>query len=410
MKINFSFLALLFFSFQMLAQSQVLDSQKVQRCGSDEYHSEQMLDPDFAKQFQKLQEEIRKKVDYQKVVVCSSPLIIPVAVHFNGGVTAANANCLIDKCEEQIKVLNEDFGGYNADITNYCDISEACPADYPADAITQGTCIQFCLASSGHPSCEPSGNLIGGLAITVGQHSWPNTGGCWSGYMNIFVADFGGGLLGQAPLFGGANPNGNGPRILAAAFGGEGGPCTSGIPIDNFNPYNLGRTGTHEVGHYFGLRHTFAGCNDGDDIPDTPDQNDENFGCPSVNTSNCTSTSSNSCGAPDFWFNYMDYVNDACMWMFTEDQGQTMYNTVGGFVSGKCSPDQSYNPTFPNGCASNVEPLELFLVEAQDLLCFDDFTGEIIVEATGGTQPYNFFINVSNNGTDPTFYNLEADT
>ena len=174
-----------------------------------------------------------------------------------------------------------------------------------------------------HPTCEPAGNLIGGYAITVGQHSWPSTG-CWSGYLNLFVED-GLGFLGVAPLSGGANPNGNGVQILAAAFGGSGGGCTSGTGIDTDATYNLGRTGTHEVGHYFGLDHVFNGCGAGDGIADTPPQSNPNYGCPSVNLTTCANSADNTCSTPDFWFNYMDYVDDMCMYMFTEGQSQVMY-------------------------------------------------------------------------------------
>ncbi len=405
MKTNLPLL-ILFLIFSATAIAQTED----QRCGTDLYHELLMQNPDFAQQFAKHQEEMRSKVDPNKVVVCANPVIVPVAVHFSGTVTAANPTCLIDKCNEQIEVLNEDFGGYNADITNYCPISEACPDDYPPTAVTQGSCIQFCLGSTNHPGCEPAGNLIGGLAITVGQHTWPNTGGCWSGYMNIFVYNLPGGLLGQAPLFGASNPNGNGFRVTASAFGGTGSGCNSGTGIDTNGTYGLGRTATHEAGHYFGLEHTFAGCANGDGIGDTPSQSSSNFGCPSVNTGNCTSTSSNSCGEPDFWFNFMDYVNDACMWMFTENQSQLMYNVAnaGQWAGGTCTPSQSYNPTYPTGCNVVLTPLELVLINKQDVFCFGESSGSIDVEATGGAMPYSFFVNGVDFGPSSNFNSLPA--
>ncbi len=363
------------------------------RCSTDEHHAKQMLDPEFAKKFTKMQKEIRSKIDYSRVVNCGSPTVIPVAVHFTGNVNTSNISCLVDKCYEQIEVMNEDFGGYNSDIENYCEISEACPTDYPPEAINQGSCIQFCLGESNHPSCEPVGNLVDGLAITVGQYSW--TGGadapCWEGYMNIFVDD-GISFLGVAPLYGANNPNGNGFVVLAAAFGGSGSGCTSGTGIDTDGTYNLGRTATHEAGHYFGLEHTFSGCGNGDGIDDTPSQNSPNFGCPSVNLNNCSSNSSNSCGEPDFWFNFMDYTNDDCMWMFTEDQAQHMYNNIGGFLSGKCSPDQSYSPEYPNGCGTVTPPLFLDLLATVDVDCNGEETGVIEVEGSGGVPDYEYEI------------------
>ena len=343
------------------------------RCHTDEYTQERLAnDPEYHLWLKDLQAQLHKKVDYSKSVSCTNPLVIPIAVHYAGGVTTANENCLIDKALEQVDVLNEDFGGYNSDITNYCDLSEMCCDQYPADAISQGTCIQFCLASLDHPAGE---TVIGGYAITVGDHTWPSAPE-WEGYLNFFVVD-GIGFLGQAPLDGGADPDGNGVQILAAAFGGPSGGCTSGVGIDTDATYNLGRTGTHEVGHYMGLEHIFNGCsstsgpdfntNNGDGLDDTPEQNNQNFGCPTTNTGDCSSTSED-CGTADFYFNYMDYVDDDCMYMFTEDQGQHMFNIAdmagtGGNAAYKSEttvcddadiPD--YDPTYPSGCSSSTLP------------------------------------------------------
>ncbi len=80
----------------------------------------------------------------------------------------------------------------------------------------------------------------------------------------------------------------------------------------------MGRTATHEVGHYVGLYHTFEGCDGssgcyvgGDLICDTNAQSQATNGCPS---------SHSSCGSPDPFHNYMDYTNDACIWEFTPEQ------------------------------------------------------------------------------------------
>jgi len=171
---------------------------------------------DFAESLKKHQKEIREKVEFQGKIPCGQPVLIPVAVHFNGNVNASNTNCLLDKCLEQIDVLIQDFCSYNSDISNYNPLTGSCPSIYPISALSTGTCLEFCLASSNHPSC--ASGLFGEYAITVGQHSWPSAGGCWSEYVNIFVEDGIGGL-GVAPLFGALNPNGNGFLVEAGAFG-----------------------------------------------------------------------------------------------------------------------------------------------------------------------------------------------
>ena len=95
-------------------------------------------------------------------------------------------------------------------------------------------------------------------------------------------------------------------------------------------PYNKGRTVTHEVGHWFGLYHIWGddgtSCSGSDYITDTPNQADENYGCPNFATNS-------SCGNQgDMSMNYMDYTDDACMYMFTALQKSRMQATyaVGG--------------------------------------------------------------------------------
>ncbi len=344
------------------------------RCAHDTWQQEAIKNIDYSKWLNQVKEDVFSEVDLEQRVTCASPLIIPVAVHYNGNVNTSNVTCLVDKALEQIDVMNEDFGAYNADITNYCNISSSCCEDYPPEVLSQGSCIQFCLASMDHPAGE---TVVGGYAITVGDYTW--TGGidapAWAGYMNIFVSDVSppgfGGTLGVAPLFGGTDPDGNGFYVLASAFGGATGGCTSGTGIDTNGTYNLGRTATHEAGHYFGLEHIFAGCSDGDGIADTPDQSNSNFGCPTVTTSSCTN-SSNDCGTPDFWFNFMDYVDDDCMYMFTEGQSQVMFNAASqagvgtneaykSDVTACASSDlPTYAPTYPSGCPSSDVPTAIF--------------------------------------------------
>lgn len=391
-KLISSLLAYIFFIIPFISQAQ--EEGDPIRCQVDHWLEQKMKDPNFAREFNQKEAYYRTNAS-QRTPDCSNPIVLPIAIHWSGNIQ--DVPCLLDMAVNQIEVLNQDFGGYNPDITNYCDDAFDCPEHYALDAISGGSCIQFCLATMDHPA--GSGLNDGDPAFTFNQWTFDTDAPPWDGYVNIFVSDqspsgYGSGLLGLAPLFGGANPDGNGVFVAARAFGGYEEECDAGpVTINNSNNYDLGRTATHELGHYYGLRHTFQGCGSGDQIADTPSQDEPNYGVPTIG-SDCLSTANNTCGTQDFFFNYMDYGNDVVMYMFTSDQSDLMYDVaLDGNYKSETSTCQDipndYDPIFPTGCY--VCPSLSIVASTVETTCYGDCDGAITIEdVPAGIPPFTY--------------------
>jgi len=275
-------------------------------CHTASHQASLLQDEDYKRSYQKRVEKMSRLTSSRSSGDCTDPMVLPIAVHFQG-VGNADVVCLRTLAQSQIDILNADYQAANSDVGLFAAVAANYPGVEPTNA-----CISFCLADQGHPA--GSGLSDGQPAVTVNAFTG-DFSATWAGYINIFVRA-NTGVLGYSPL--GGSGNGDGVVIDASAFG-SGNGCGS---ISPQAPYNLGRTLTHELGHYLLLDHNWGngGCNSDDDVADTPNQSEPHYGCPAAATS--------SCGSIDLHMSYMDYTNDACMYMFSGGQASRMNNYV----------------------------------------------------------------------------------
>ncbi len=313
-----------------------INSEGYIRCLTDEYEDYlQSIDPKRMSRDQ-FEDWLAPLIEEQKLLQQVSSqsggiIYIPVVVHVihNGDAYGTNENITDEQVQSQITVMTQDFRrmagtpGFN---TN------------PVGADVQ---IEFVLAK-----VDPNGNPTNGInRVNLCQASWstsainstvkPQT--IWDPtlYMNMWSVNFtngsllgyaqfpdGSGLAGLDPIGGSANTDG---VVAGYRFFGS-----STLAAGNYSaPFDKGRTMTHEVGHFLGLFHTFQdGCGtgnnytSGDRCADTPAVATSNDGCP-TGMNSCASIAGN-----DMIENYMDYTDDSCMNIFTNDQKTRMVTVM----------------------------------------------------------------------------------
>jgi hypothetical protein len=264
---------------------------------------------------------------------------IPVVVHIVYRNAAENLSDAL--VQNQIATLNADFRKLNADVAS----TPTAFQPFAADAE-----VNFCLAQR-----DVNGNATTGIMrySSTRTTDWgtsdavkkPANGGVapWdaSKYLNIWVCSIGGGILGYAQFPGGTAST-DGVVIDTKYFGTTPNSSTS-------YPYNLGRTATHEVGHWLNLRHIWGDANCGDDfVGDTPTQQTSNSGCPTFPKRTCGNTTNG-----DMFMNYMDYTYDACMFMFTTGQKARMQAVLAaGGSRASLATSNGCTPGTPVVCAA----------------------------------------------------------
>lgn len=279
-----------------------------------EFHRLAERDPDYRSRLAAIEQTTQRRLSRMSVAKLTS-VTVPVVIHVVYKKAAHNIGDT--QVTSQLDVLNADFGATNPDIPKV-------PA--PWTSLVGNAKIKFKLAK-----VDPSGKPTSGIVRTKtsvdgfvqdesvkqsakgGSDAWDTTK-----YLNIWVCDLSGGLLGYAQFPGGP-PDLDGVVIRNTAFG-----CV-GIAEA---PFNLGRTTTHELGHFLKLRHIWGDtedCSGSDLVSDTPRQQLPNYNEPTFPHVSCNNGPNG-----DMFVNYMDYVDDHVMFMFTSGQVGRMRATLSG--------------------------------------------------------------------------------
>ncbi len=344
-RIILSFLSLLLIFFSLDANAQ-------RTCASHEHLMQQLSQhPEMLQARNKIEAFTKQYAKSQKNALQKTTTVIyniPVVVHVLYNTTTQNISDA--QIQSQIAVLNADYQKLNTDIS-------LVPSVF--SSLTTDCQIQFCLAQR-----DPNGAATTGIirksttmtsysadndnakyTSTGGDNAWPATS-----YLNLWVVPqitSGGqpGILGYAQFPGGTAATDG--VVIGYNYFGNTGTVSS--------PYNKGRTATHEVGHWLNLYHIWGddggACTGTDNVGDTPNQGSENYGCPTFPHVTCSNGPNG-----DMFMNYMDYTDDACMYMFSAGQKTRMHSvlTTGGARASLasslgCVPPSTTSCTVPTG-------------------------------------------------------------
>lgn len=381
------------------------------RCGSVQYHSKRILKNPLIEnksQFENwIQQRSLQSEKKSRTGRTQATYRIPVVVHIihNGETHATNISD--EQVLSQIRVLNEDFNRENADATQT-------PADFLG--VAGSLDIEFVLAKE-----TPEGLPTNGIVRVQGtKSSWTindnyelKSMSYWPAedYLNLWVCNITD-YIGYAQF-----PESD---ILSGLEGASTNRLTDGVVItydafgsiddgsfDLQSKYNKGRTATHEIAHFFGLRHIW-GDDDGaclnesghedDYVNDTPDQGDKNTGCPSHPKS--------SCGATSMFQNFLDYTNDACMNLFTQGQVDRMTIVIENSPRRK-SLLTSHGLTEPDPVADDLGIKEILSPVAGS--CDNSVVPKLWVRNYGNNHISSASIRVSKNNTEVETKNFTVD-
>ncbi|RVU91615.1 T9SS C-terminal target domain-containing protein [Flavobacterium columnare] len=320
--------------FKLFLVISVLGFAQDRKCGTQSYMEEYLKDPKNKAIHYDLQEKFKARllkgtINKEEANKLADPIRIPVAAHFPALTSVSDEvkKCIISLVQSQLDVLNADYNASNKDISKWNE-----NAGLYRNVFSGKMEVEFVLATKNHP--KESGLVDGAPAVTFGTDFLNNSDSdlTWKGYMNLVVRQIPKKDPSQAfetlgySVLGGRPSQGHTVVINTFSFG-SGVGCPGYQPLEN---NHLGRTLTHELGHFLNLEHTFGnngGCATADDgIADTPKVGKFSVGCPVPGSvSGCVANEK------ALTMNYMDYVDDACMYMFTQGQTAAMkayYNVI----------------------------------------------------------------------------------
>ena len=269
------------------------------KCGADEILQEQLkTDAALRERMDQIEAFTQRYIqnpDLQKLV--NGKIQIPVVVNILYKTSAENISAA--QIQSQINVLNKDFSATNSDYNKTSTYSSVKSGDIGIEFVLDQVITKSTTKRNWQLNDAMKKNSQGGISPTS-----PTT------KLNVWVCNLSSGYLGYAQFPGGSSAT-DGIVIDNNAFGTTGSATA---------PFDLGRTATHEVGHWMNLRHIWGDATCGNDqVGDTPVHNTANYGCPAAgHRSTCS-------GTPiEMTMNYMDYTDDACMYMFSAGQKTRM--------------------------------------------------------------------------------------
>jgi hypothetical protein len=314
MFVRFVSLLLLLVSCNFLAGAQ-------ERCGTVPYMNNLFKQKGVRQKTDQFEQWLQTKISQRKnrsnLRTQVGPYKIPVVVHVihNGTAVGSGVNISDAQIISQLEVLNKDFKRLNSDAVNT-------PSEFLS--VAGSLDIEFVFAKQSPEGLPTTGIVrVNGVqpSWSVNQDEALKAVSYWPSedYLNIWVTNLSGTYLGYAQF-----PVSN---LAGLEEFQDGLAPTDGVVIDytvfgvgSTDPqYNLGRTTTHEVAHYLGLRHIWgdeSSCSGTDYVSDTPNQLDETYDCPVHPAPECSGNK--------MFQNYMDYTDDACMNLFTRGQVDRM--------------------------------------------------------------------------------------